>query len=74
VANEGDGGGAPRIPTTGDLSKLAASLNAEGARYVVIGGFAMQHYGFARPTQDIDLLVDPAPENVERLRRHPRRR
>ncbi len=28
----------------------------------------MQHYGFARPTQDIDLLVDPSPDNIERVR------
>lgn len=28
----------------------------------------MQHYGFARPTQDIDLLVEPSPDNIERVR------
>ncbi len=28
----------------------------------------MQHHGFSRPTQGIDLLVDPAPDHVERVR------
>jgi hypothetical protein len=58
----------PRTPTPDDLRRIAHSLNAAGARYAVIGGFALQYHGFARPTQDIDLLVDPSPENVERIR------
>jgi hypothetical protein len=36
-------------------------------RYCVIGGMAMAHYGSARPTKDIDLLVDPAEDNVRLL-------
>ncbi len=59
----------PRAPTPQDLSRIASSLNEHGARYVVVGGFAMQHHGLPRPTMDIDLLVDPSPENVERIRR-----
>jgi len=58
----------PRTPTPRDLERIARSLNDRGCRYAVIGGFAMQHYGFARPTQDIDLLVDPEPANVENIR------
>jgi hypothetical protein len=34
----------------------------------VIGGFALHHYGYGRPTQDIDLLIDPDPANVEKVR------
>jgi len=30
-------------------------MNASGAAYVVIGGFALIHYGFVRGTGDIDL-------------------
>jgi len=29
----------------------------------------MAHHGLARPTEVIDLLVDPSPENVEAIRR-----
>jgi hypothetical protein len=34
----------------------------------VIGGFAVIHHGSGRTTADIDLLVDPSPDNVERIR------
>lgn len=58
-----------RIPTRADLARIARALNDHAVVYAVIGGFAMLHHGFARATMDIDLLVDPSPENVERLRR-----
>jgi Nucleotidyl transferase AbiEii toxin, Type IV TA system len=57
-----------RAPTTADLGRICAALNASGARYVVIGGFAVITHGFARTTKDIDLLVDPSPENIERIK------
>jgi hypothetical protein len=57
-----------RVPTEADLRRIAARLNDLGARYAVIGGFAMIHHGFARATMDLDLLVDARPENVERIR------
>ena len=65
-------GGSPllaRAPTEADLVRIARSLNAEGASYVVIGGFAMIHHGYVRTTMDIDLLVAPEPDNIERIRR-----
>jgi len=48
------------------LSRLCAELNRLGARYVVVGGFAIIQAGYARFTDDLDLLVDPSIEN-ERL-------
>lgn len=51
-----------------DLVRLCAALNAAGARYMVIGGFAVNYHGFARATEDIDLLVDQTPQNVQRIR------
>jgi hypothetical protein len=44
-------------------------LNDAGARYVLIGGFAVVAHGAARFTKDIDLLVDDDPENVARVTR-----
>ena len=57
-----------RDPESGDLLKICQALNSAGARYVVIGGMAMVLHGFNRGTEDIDLLVDRAVENIARLR------
>ena len=48
-------------------------LNAEEARYVVVGAMAMQLWGTSRATRDIDILIDPTLENVERVLRALRR-
>jgi hypothetical protein len=59
----------PRGPGQPDLIELCRALNAEGARYVVVGGMAVVRLGLSRATEDIDLLVDSSAENVSRLRR-----
>jgi hypothetical protein len=58
-----------RAPRLSDLVALCRDLNAEGARYLVIGGMAVIQAGFPRATGDIDLLIDVSPENQERVRR-----
>jgi hypothetical protein len=57
-----------RPPTLDDLRRIGRALDQAGARYVLIGGFAVILHGGERTTKDIDLLVDPAPDNVERLK------
>lgn len=57
-----------RPPTVDDVRRICGSLRDAGARYVLIGGFAVILHGGERTTKDIDLLVDPAPENVLRLK------
>lgn len=57
----------PRTPEEDDLAKLCASLNAEGARYLVVGGLAMNQQGFLRATEDIDLLLERSRDNQERV-------
>ena len=57
-----------RPPTLDDVRRICRALEEAGARYVLIGGFAVILHGGLRTTKDIDLLVDPAPENVERLK------
>lgn len=57
-----------RIPRLEDVARICRSLNAAGARYLLIGGFAVVAHGLGRPTKDIDLLVDDAPENVARVK------
>ena len=52
-----------REPSLEDLVELCRELNASGAKYVVIGGFAIRFAGLPRTTGDIVLVVDAAPEN-----------
>jgi hypothetical protein len=56
-----------RPPTEEDFVALCRSLNDAGARYVVVGGFAVIHAGYPRFTADIDLVVDVSPENEQRV-------
>ncbi len=61
-------GPASRAPELEDLTGLCRALQEAGARYLLIGGFAVILHGFVRATKDVDLLVDPSPENVRRLK------
>lgn len=55
-----------REPDFADIARIGAELNRLGARYVVVGGFAIIRAGYPRMTTDIDLLIECTPEN-ERL-------
>jgi hypothetical protein len=57
-----------RAPEPEDLVRICHALNEAGARYVLIGGFAVVAHGASRFTKDIDLLVDDAPENIARVK------
>ena len=57
-----------REPQVEDLVRICRALNDAGARYLLIGGFAVIAHGGARTTKDIDLLVDPSPQNVTRVK------
>src|SRR2546425_4588362 len=52
-----------REPTLEDLVKLGRALNEAGARYLVIGGFAIRAAGYIRNTVDVDLLVETGTDN-----------
>lgn len=58
-----------RAPEPEDVIRICRALNESGARYLLIGGFAVIAHGAGRFTKDIDLLIDDAPENVARVRR-----
>ena len=61
--------GDSRAPELEDLVALCRSLEREGVRYVLIGGFAVILHGLVRTTKDINLLVDPSEENVRAIKR-----
>ena len=54
-----------RPATLEDLKALIASLNQQGADYLLIGGYALFAHGYHRATADIDVLV-PATEEAGR--------
>jgi hypothetical protein len=57
----------PRSPRLNDLSRLCDELNRLGAKYLVVGGFAIIQAGFPRFTGDIDLLIDSSLENEAKV-------
>ena len=58
----------PRDPELGDLLTVCKALNETGAKYIVIGGMALVYHGFNRGTEDIDMIVDRASDNIARLK------
>ncbi|MBM3881948.1 MAG: hypothetical protein FJ387_19875 [Verrucomicrobia bacterium] len=57
----------PREPTLEDLRDLCRELNQRGAKYVVVGGFAMRAANYNRRTMDVDLIVAHDRENEARV-------
>lgn len=57
----------PREPTVEDLRELCRELNRQGARYVIIGGFAMRATGYNRRTMDVDIMVARDAENEAKV-------
>jgi hypothetical protein len=58
-----------RAPEPDDVVRICRALNDAGARYLLIGGFAVIAQGAGRFTKDIDLLVDATPGNVARVKK-----
>lgn len=58
-----------RPATLQDLKRLLQALQAEGADYLLIGGYALLAHGYARATVDIDLLVPANRAAAESIRR-----
>jgi len=56
-----------REPTVEDLGNLCRRLNDLGARYLVIGGFAIRGAGYIRGTMDVDLIIALDLENEARV-------
>ena len=49
------------------LQSVFASFQKNDVRYLVIGGIAAVLYGVPRATFDLDVLIEPTRENVNRL-------
>jgi hypothetical protein len=54
----------PNLPL--DFVDLLAAFGRAEVRYLIIGGYAVGYHDRPRTTKDLDLLLDPAPENIRR--------
>ncbi len=49
-----------------DYEEFLDALNRHGVRYLVVGAHAVALHARPRATKDLDILLDPAPENAAR--------
>jgi len=56
-----------RPPVQADLVGLCRELNRRGAKYIVVGGFAIIAAGLPRLTVDVDLMVAVDAENEAKV-------
>lgn len=49
------------------LKEVFASFETHDVRYMVIGGIAAVLHGVPRATFDLDVLIDPTPDNARKL-------
>lgn len=52
-----------------DFVDLIRCLRAEQCDFIVVGAYALAANGYPRATQDLDVLVNPVPENAARVLR-----
>jgi len=50
-----------------DFLDLLACLGDAGAEHVLVGGYAMNVHGVVRATEDLDVFVGRATENLQRV-------
>ena len=49
------------------MKDLIRILNEKNVAYALVGGFAVNYYGYIRTTQDIDFLVYPSLNNADKM-------
>ncbi len=54
-----------RLPP--DSQEFLRLLNSHGVRYLLVGGWAVAWHGHPRFTGDVDLFIDTAPDNAQRI-------
>ncbi len=53
------------ITTFGSNRHLLAEFNRNGMRYLIVGGVAVHFHAPERAYDDLDILIDPSPENAD---------
>jgi predicted nucleotidyltransferase len=52
---------------TKDMKDFVEILKRNQVRHVLVGGFAVNYYGYVRTTQDIDILIFPSKKNAQKM-------
>lgn len=52
-----------------DFRDFLSSLNTNGVRYVLVGGYSVILHGYSRTTGDMDLWVERTKENYSRIKK-----
>lgn len=55
------------MPVNPDFRDLFAAFSAAGAEYLLVGGYALAFHSAPRFTKDLDVWVNPTPENAARV-------
>jgi hypothetical protein len=55
------------LRSSGDFKELLSLFNAAGVKYLIVGAFALAHFGRPRYTKDLDIWVDPRSDNPARV-------
>lgn len=50
-----------------DMKDLVKLFHKYQVQYCLVGGYAVNYYGYVRTTQDIDFLIFPSKENAVKL-------
>jgi predicted nucleotidyltransferase len=50
-----------------DMKALIDLMQKNNVLYALVGGFAVNYYGYIRTTQDIDFLIYPSDDNAEKM-------
>jgi predicted nucleotidyltransferase len=51
------------------MKELITLFEHHEVAYALVGGFAVNYYGYVRMTQDIDLLIYPSKENATKIKK-----
>ncbi|MFO8057970.1 MAG: hypothetical protein R6V10_11795 [bacterium] len=58
-----------KIKLQPDFKEFLRLLNLNKVEYLVVGGYAVGHYGYPRATGDLDIWIARTYENAERVAR-----
>jgi hypothetical protein len=50
-----------------DFREFLSLMNSAEVRYLVLGGYAVNYYGYHRTTGDLDVWIAVSPDNAQRV-------